>query len=827
MLKIGLLVDSLSHWYQHGLLRGAHEESVRADASLYCLSGGEIEIHRQRNSIYELIGPRDFDAIVVSSGTITRTPTTLELTGFFTRFAPTPLTSISVEVDSVPSVVVDNAGGIRELTLHLIDRHDRRRIAFTRVANPEGEQRFAGYRQALEERGLPLDPELVVDATFTTEAGEAAVEVLFEQRKVACDAIVAASDWIAIGALRALSRRGLRVPEDVALTGFDDIDEARFSLPTITSVHQPVRELGATALRLALDRLRGRDVPLVTRVRTRTSYRESCGCAGVDWSQGDAQSVVEGGLEAIERSREALGLELAEGVGDVHGALPPDWAVSFVDALLADLRRGSRDQLAPALRGLLSRVRHLKDVHVWQGFVSTLRSRMAPHLAVDRELSRRAHLLHDEARLIVAAEAERVQGRLRWEKDHLMLVLNELSAELRDAFDQAAATQTLAHHLSRLDVPSCFVALQPEGRSADAEARLILAYDGGAPLKLSTHEQTFRSGDLVPRELRGDRRRTMIVEPLWLGDDAGGFCVLELGAASGLVYEAIREQLGSAFRAARLLEARIEETTRREKAERARLESEMRLAQRIQTSMLPRQKLVNGFEIATEMQPAAEVGGDYFDVLACQDGCWVGIGDVAGHGLDTGLITLMIQGIVGGATCQRPEAPARLIWRIVNAMLYENVRLRLERDEHATLMLLRCRKNGHVSYVGAHEDLLVFRRESGRVELLPSSGIWAGVSSDVEEGQVDERELRLWPGDALLLYTDGITEAMNADQQRFGLERLQQTFESIGHRPVEDIREHIAHAVQLWAPELIDDRTLVLLRYVGETATGGRPKAPM
>ena len=100
------------------------------------------------------------------------------------------------------------------------------------------------------------DESLVIRGDFRFSAGQDAVAKLFDHG-ARCDAIVAANDWMALGALEALRARGIRVPEDVAVVGFDDIDEARFATPPLTTVRQAPRQLGIEAVRLVLDGLRG------------------------------------------------------------------------------------------------------------------------------------------------------------------------------------------------------------------------------------------------------------------------------------------------------------------------------------------------------------------------------------------------------------------------------------------------------------------------------------------------------------------------------------------------------------------------------------------
>ncbi|MEK6540639.1 MAG: LacI family DNA-binding transcriptional regulator [Pseudomonadota bacterium] len=151
------------------------------------------------------------------------------------------------EVAGQPEVVVgcNNFEGGRSVTQHLIDL-GRRAIAFiggTDSGAPEFVERFAGYSKAMAGAGLATDPRLQVDASNAESAGGEAVRTLIA-RGAPFDAIVCASDMIAIGALRVLREAGLSVPGDVALTGFDDILAASFTNPPLTTVVQDVQAAG-------------------------------------------------------------------------------------------------------------------------------------------------------------------------------------------------------------------------------------------------------------------------------------------------------------------------------------------------------------------------------------------------------------------------------------------------------------------------------------------------------------------------------------------------------------------------------------------------------
>lgn len=169
----------------------------------------------------------------------------------------------------------DNRGGGRLATAHLIER-GRRRIAFLGFADsryPELEERYQGYLDALAAAGLTPDAALRVDAVTSEEAGQHALETL-AARGVAYDAVFAASDSIAIGAMRALAAAGKQVPHDVAIVGFDDIPSASLTSPPLSTVTQDARRAGEVLVATLLAQLRGESTapaPLPTRLVVRAS----------------------------------------------------------------------------------------------------------------------------------------------------------------------------------------------------------------------------------------------------------------------------------------------------------------------------------------------------------------------------------------------------------------------------------------------------------------------------------------------------------------------------------------------------------------------------
>jgi len=240
---------------------------------------------------------------------------------------------------------------------------------------------------------------------------------------------------------------------------------------------------------------------------------------------------------------------------------------------------------------------------------------------------------------------------------------------------------------------------------------------------------------------------------------------------------------------------------------------EKQIAGRIQASVLPGQVDVEGLEIAAGMLPTDMVGGDYYDIIPVKDGCWIAIGDVAGHGLGAGLIMLMIQSTLQGLVRLSPHAhPSELICAL-NSVLYENIRRRMKREEHVTFCLVRYWADGRIMFAGAHEDILI-SRANGQVEALASAGTWLGAIEDVAKFTVDNSD-QLEPGDVMLLYTDGVIEARNRSGVEFGYGALKQVFKQLCQDGPTAVRNGIVDAVRAWTPAIDDDLTLVAIRCQG------------
>ena len=252
-------------------------------------------------------------------------------------------------------------------------------------------------------------------------------------------------------------------------------------------------------------------------------------------------------------------------------------------------------------------------------------------------------------------------------------------------------------------------------------------------------------------------------------------------------------------------------------AEQARVSRELEIAASIQTSLLPPAPKHPGFEFFGCMRTADEVGGDFYDVMADDDGAlWLTIGDVSSHGLGAGLVMLMVQAAFGTAFGADASASPDSVLRQVNRLVRDNVVERLGDNKYVTAQLLQHTGKGRFEFAGAHEWPIVVRAKSGRGEVVPLEGPWLGIEKELEDVPVGS--LQLDEGDVLVLYSDGIIEARDAQGELFDHERFQATLERelARNKDLGRVADAVLAAVDEFSARQEDDYTLLLVRRKGE-----------
>lgn len=250
----------------------------------------------------------------------------------------------------------------------------------------------------------------------------------------------------------------------------------------------------------------------------------------------------------------------------------------------------------------------------------------------------------------------------------------------------------------------------------------------------------------------------------------------------------------------------------REAHEKRAMENELQNAREVQSILLPQNDpVIAGFRISGTNQPARIISGDYYDYLELgEKKLGIAIADVSGKGVPAGLLMAMCRSALRSVAPGR-NSPSEVL-AAVNRQLFPDIREDMFISmaygilDEVTGKLLLSR--------AGHDPALLFRKETGKVELLRSPGLALGVDGGtVFERVTKDQEIDLFPGDCVLFYTDGVREAVDADEEEFGMERMSETFrlaaplgaESILTRMQEELRQFTGEGPQM------DDITLVAI----------------
>ncbi|MBN1889045.1 MAG: substrate-binding domain-containing protein [Thermoflexales bacterium] len=888
-----------------------------ADANLLYFSSSPIRstlyFEVQANILYEMVNAANVDGILIASNLIGLYTSAAELEVFFSRYRPLPMVSMGVALETVPSVVLDNFTGMSAVVRHLLEEHHYRRIAFLGGIreHPEAQERYRAFTTTLQDYGIPSDPGLVTFGDFQYASGVRAIQHWLDERQFRphhdIEAIVVSNDYMAIGVISELQARGLQVPADIAVVGFDDIAVSRSFTPPLTTVRQPLYKIGQQATELLLAQMAGQSIPELTRVAAEVVVRQSCGCAAPDTHQTAVSNLSNKTPKSLQESSQHFFHQLNQALFTNEG----------------DINEG--------------------DMTIWNEALTLLRDEQsqsqpdAGQIAADSPEAQICVILR---KAILQSLQEKADAQ----------IFQRLGQRLLSTLNIADLMDALAEDLPRLGIRSAYLSLYQDPPAYEFPqpvpqwSRLILAYNSQGRSVLPPEGLRFPTQELLPQDFcMFAEARGMVVEPLYFQREQIGFALFEIGAKDDVAYEILRRYLSNTLQGALLVqrvqehaaeiarqkyildmfmasvpdsiyfkdrksrfthvnaalaqrfaaqpadllgksdfdffpkalaqqkyadeqeiiqtgqpvlnleepdaggtwalttkmplrdehgsiigtfgisrditvlkqaEAEIRALNKKLQAENLRMEAELDVTRRLQQMLLPTDeelRQIEGMDIAGFMQPAEEVGGDYYDVLPHNGAIKISIGDVTGHGLESGVVMLMLQTALRTLQILDVQDPARFI-DTLNRLLRANLQ-RMKVDKSATLAVLDYHM-GRMRLSGQHEQVIVVRK-GGRVELLDTLelgfplGLEVGIADFVRDIAID-----LQSGDGVVLYSDGITEAQNEAGEFYGLERLCQVVSAHWDNPAQPIKDAVVADVQEFVRngKVYDDITLLIVK---------------
>jgi sigma-B regulation protein RsbU (phosphoserine phosphatase) len=533
-----MLLDEILQPKPQRVLEGASDFTRENGTNLICAVTSAVH---DRCPLRDLIGPANCDGVLVLSSMLSNFERSIDrIRKFFEHYRPLPYVNMGDPFEQIPGVTVNNGAGMREVITHLIKVHHLHKIAFIRgpETNLEAELRFKVYQQVLEQHGIPFDPDLVADGNWSHASGATAVYTLKDLRRRNFEAIVAANDAMAGGAFEALHARGIHVPMDVAIVGFDNFDGTGYAL---TTVEQPVYEMGRRGAAALLDLIQKKDVPMNTTLPTELIVRRSCGCFEKDIERAAAPAGPPAPLPLLAVRREAISQAMLRAAGEHVTDVSPEWPEKLFSAFKREIGDGRRGELLSELDAiLLQEWMERRHSSTWQNVISELRRESLPCLA--RNSIHNAENVWHQARVLIAEAAQRVRAQQQRQQSLRTTQLMDVSAVFA-SLDVKSLAASFQEKLPALGIERCYAVLF-EGSDAVPEwSRLVLALDEEETTVLDNEGLRFPSRQLLPPEVLPEYRAlTLLALPLLKNGRHLGAIYFEKSNVEYYVYEMLARQ---------------------------------------------------------------------------------------------------------------------------------------------------------------------------------------------------------------------------------------------------------------------------------------------
>lgn len=539
--------------------RGIAEAARELGYNLIYLAGEEFQHHPQA-VLYDIVDAANVDGLVIWQSFVGPSNTPAEMQAFLERYQSLPIVCIESALANCGSVLLDNYQGIQDVLAHLIENHGYKRVAYVyNQANLTACERRDALELILKKYNL-FDPALF--GTLEELDGRGLRPGTDYQ------AVLAQSDDWAIRVIESLRQRGVSVPEDVAVTGFNDGQDARGALPPLTTVRIPFRMLGRQAVELLAQKLAASKPkrPIAQSLITlplQLITRRSCGCLEPMAEQAAVGKIAlspSSASDALTRQQKTIVDDMRRHMGTPIASLAAQWAEDLFALFASELQSyamdgqsdlPSRDYLEGLNDLLQQAIAEDGNISRWHEALTVLRKHLRPYLKGD-DISFAEDLLH-QARVLVGQTAMRLEIHRSWQTAQRAQILREIQAGLLMSFDENELLDVLSKGLPRLGISSFYLVQYAQEEKFMGWSRLLLAYQDGSLIRPEVGEMYFPTRQILPqRWLPESQPYGLVVEALHLREEQLGYLVFNTqppaDASECDIFQSLRIQLSSALK---------------------------------------------------------------------------------------------------------------------------------------------------------------------------------------------------------------------------------------------------------------------------------------
>ncbi|NLM00633.1 MAG: substrate-binding domain-containing protein [Treponema sp.] len=585
--KIALLTRSIADATGREMWRGIAHSCREAGIPLITFRGGNL--HKDPQSIlYYLLKPQKFSGIITWASSDAEKATV----DYYNNFSGVPLLGMSFQIPGHPVVLVDCTKGMEEIVEHFITVHGYKKIAFAR--GPENhvyaKERYETYLETLKKHNITPDPNLITPPSgWAINHGYEAIDYFIDKKGLVpgrdFDAILAVGDNVAIGISESLQQRGYKVPQDVAVGGFNGIDDAKCTNPPLTSVLMPFWAQGKQGFDTLNSMMKGEKVPEQYRYATSMILGQSCGCVSESILKASTanlkplQEKKDSGKKFAFNKKKNISMEvnfaqwreesfsaMANFYKAEHGIqINSNQLYELIDAFKNDITKQSKELFLQKFNFILDKDNSNDfDIAMWHDMLSLFRSISLSYFQ-NTAMIETAESLWQQSRVMISelnVRKHRLDALINTRKEK---TLRLIGANLTTSNNVEKLMNTIASSVGELGIPSCYVIIfenseyTPENKKVSEQSRIMCAVRDGKKLDLPAGGRLFKTKDCVPEDLLPQSRYySLVVESLHFNTNFLGYIVYETGPEDGTTYSALAGQIASSLYAAYLLKHQMQ-----------------------------------------------------------------------------------------------------------------------------------------------------------------------------------------------------------------------------------------------------------------------------
>jgi diguanylate cyclase (GGDEF)-like protein/PAS domain S-box-containing protein len=552
---IAVLVGAMSSYYQQGIMRGAADVAAKHGYNVIGFSGGVINspdpLSLARGKIFDLIDMSIISGVISPFSSHMRYLDEQQSKDFIDRFSGVPLVNISSRIQGVTNIVTDFESSFIDLFEHLYQIHGYRNILLMRGPKHHlsSDIRTDIYKKLLDKYHLPFDESMLIYTDLNKAAAELKFTAWLDTAERPIDAIITLNDNQALGIIDVCRVRGIRVPDDIAVIGSMNTLEGMFSSPTLTSIKEPLYELGQAAATELIAQIEGKDYEPEIHVPTSLVIRHSCGCAGseshyVFESENNPISTDDNRANSFT---DEIYSEMVSNFRKISDQYKGGMAQNDIDNLLISYYESMKNEESESFISLLTQTieSFLKseDIIVWLEITTSMQLTTLKYLERDRESK---YLIKFLAQLLTLKN-ELVQILYRYQNFEAEYYLNKfrlITNDLNSSFD---LNRVKKYILDILQISELHISIFDDINSETLTAKCILSVRNH--IYSGNENKQFNAKQLVPDGVELYKKRfSLLVLPLSFRDQPIGFMTIDFSARRGVAFENLRAIISSALK---------------------------------------------------------------------------------------------------------------------------------------------------------------------------------------------------------------------------------------------------------------------------------------